>query len=290
MTRTYSLRTSWLLAAALVAAPLTQLLSRPAVAQDIKPIAVISLTGADELLADIGYMTEAAGVGDFGRFAMLMATPYVQPLDKTKPAGFYLTMGDRPDDLQPVLFLPVKNKDALLALLTEQAGEGEDEGNGVTSYSLTPGNSLYVKSQGEWMFASNLKRNMKGLPANPAKLLGDLGKNYTLAVKLNVRNIPAELRAFGLQQMKEGFQEGLEEELDVDQAELAKAFQENSLKQMEMIFEGAESVTLGWNIDAKNKKTYLDVILRGVEGTEMAKQLATALVSIDLSSLLLIHS
>jgi len=43
--------------------------------QSPKPLIVASLAGTDEVLSDVMYVTESAGVGDFGRLAAMMAGP-----------------------------------------------------------------------------------------------------------------------------------------------------------------------------------------------------------------------
>ena len=82
------------LAVALVTLPLARVRAQEAV-EEIKPVAVFSIAGSDELLGDIGYITEAAGAGDFGRLAALMASPYTAALEKRKPIGVYVVMADQ---------------------------------------------------------------------------------------------------------------------------------------------------------------------------------------------------
>ena len=81
--RSFAMLASITLALTALAAGMTQ----PAYGQSAKPIMVASLAGSDEVLSDVLYLTESAGVGDFGRFVALMASPYTAPMDKTRPIG-----------------------------------------------------------------------------------------------------------------------------------------------------------------------------------------------------------
>ena len=84
-----------------------------------------SLAGPDEVLSDILYLTESAGVGDFGRFAALMASPYTAPMDKARPTGVFMTF-EGENDVRVLSFLPVKDLKMLLMTMEEQIGKPED--------------------------------------------------------------------------------------------------------------------------------------------------------------------
>ena len=57
------------------------------VAQETKPVLVVSIASVDRLLSNIGYLTRAAGTPEVGGLVTLMASQYIEGLDTTKPAG-----------------------------------------------------------------------------------------------------------------------------------------------------------------------------------------------------------
>jgi len=144
--------------------------------QKIEPIAVVSIAGTDELLADVLYLTEAAGSGDVGRLAALMASPYTAALDKQKPSGVYVVMTGE-EEVGAVGFIPVKDLELLLAALKQQIGEPEDVGDGVLEIGTDRPQSVFVKQQKAWAFITNERELLDDLPKNPAKLLGGCTKS-----------------------------------------------------------------------------------------------------------------
>jgi len=261
------------MAVVLVTLPLGQAPAQEA-AQEIKPVAVISIAGSDELLGDIGYITEAAGAGDFGRLAALMATPYTAPLDRKKPIGAYVVLADQ-DEPAAVGFIPVKDLDVFLAALKEQIGEPEDAGDGVLEIGTDRPQPMFVKEQKGWAFVSNKKEMLENLPRNPTKLLGGLNKEYTLAVRVNVSNLPEGLRQMAVQQLRKGFNESIENVRDDKAAEIGRKLGEGWMDAFISLVEDTEAVTLGFEIDAESQTTHIDISVTAVEGTKLAAEMAT---------------
>jgi hypothetical protein len=240
----------------------------------IRPVVVVSITNSDKLLGDVGFLTEVAGAGDVGRLVTLMAAPYTAGLDKTKPAGAYLTAtGIEQADV--VGFLGVKDLDLLLGVLQDQLGQPRDAGDGVKELATDRPQSVFVKEANGWAFFANQKSLLQDLPRNPGKLLGDMPENYTLAVRVNVANIPADLRQQAVEQMRRGFEEGLENQVrDGRQAEVARQLGESWLDSMVALVEETDHLTVGWQVDATNKSTHLDVNVTAQRRTQLAKDMA----------------
>ncbi len=108
---------------------------------------VASLAGSDEVLSDVLYVTESAGVGDFGRLVALMASPYTAPLDKTRPTGVVLTLQGE-NDMRALSFVPVKDLKMLLMTMEEQIGKPEDLGGGVLKVAGDRPQPMFVKEVG----------------------------------------------------------------------------------------------------------------------------------------------
>ena len=58
----------------------------------------------------------------------------------------------------------------------------------------SPGKSFFVMQKGTWAFVANNREVFKSVPADPASLLGDLPKQYTLACRISMKNLSPALR------------------------------------------------------------------------------------------------
>jgi hypothetical protein len=239
-------------------------------AQEIKPVAVVAIASVEEMLADVGYITAAAGMEDAGKTASIFGKALTQGMDKKRPAGMYVVPKD--GDFHAIAFIPVTDLKQLLELHKEYIGEPRDAGDGILEIGMD--RSAFVKEQGGWAFVAESSEHLTGLPKDPSLLLGDLAKKYNVAGKLFVQNVPQELRQTAIDEIKVGLERALENQPgNVDRAALEKTSRD-AMKQIEQIFNEADELTIGLAIDAAAKKTYFDIDVTAKEGTELAKQMA----------------
>lgn len=255
-----------------IALALTALGAGAAYGQAPKPLIVASLAGSDEVLSDVMYVTESAGVGDFGRLAALLASPYTAPLDKERPIGVCVTLQGE-DDVRALGFVPVKDLKMLLMTLEQQIGKPEDVGDGVLKIAADRPQPLFVKESAGWAFVSNRREQLSDLPKNPVAILDGLNKKYAFAVRVNVGNIPPNLREMAVSQLRQGFEGRVAQELNPEQAEAMKQFGGLLVDSIVQLIQETEHITLGWQVDKEAKKTYLDMNFAAIEGTELAKQM-----------------
>ncbi len=257
------------LAVALAAlAPLVAPLA--AMAQDLKPVAVVSIASVEETLADIGYITSIAGMEDAGKTARLFGSALTAGMDKKRPAGLYIVPKD--GDFHGIAFVPVSDLKQLLEIHKEYVGEARDAGGGILEVGM--GRSAFIKEQNGWAFVAESSDHLTGLPDDPLKLLGDLPKQYNIAVKILVQNVPQELRQTALDEIKFGLERGLDQPgANVDREALERTAK-SSLKQIEQLMNEADEVTLGWAVDAAGKRTHIDLNITAKEGSELARQMA----------------
>jgi hypothetical protein len=266
-----SLSKLWLMAvtmAALLAAPLAA-----ARAQNLKPVAVVSVTSIKENLDDVGYLTRTAGMEDTGKSAMFFASALTAGIDKARPIGLYLLAKD--GDFPAVAFIPVTDLKVLLEVQKEYVGTPKDVGNGILE--IGTGRTAFIKEQSGWVFAAEKKELLTDLPQDPAALLGNLPTKYNVAAKLMVQNIPEALRKTAIDQIKIGMDRGLSSpaaakgNYDRKGAEqLVKMW----LGNLERLINETEEVTIGLGIDAEKKHTVLDFNLTAKDGTALARQMA----------------
>jgi hypothetical protein len=255
------------IAVALLVAPIAA-----AVAQTLKPVAVVSVASVEENLADVGYVTRIAGQEDVGKTAMLFGNALTAGIDKKRPIGMYVVPAA--GDFHAVAFVPVSNLKLLLEVHKEQVGEPEDVGGNILKIGTD--RTAYVKEVGGWAFVAEGKEHLSNLPQDPAALLGDLPKNYNVAGRVLMQNIPEELRRLAIDEMKLGMERFFDAQparpgLDREQTEkLAKTY----IDQIEKFLSEADEITFGVGIDANGKKTFVDVSVAAREGTDLARQMA----------------
>ena len=230
------------------------------------PVAVVSVTNIDQLMADVEYLLEATGTDQIAQLFMPQVKAYFQGLNREKPFGMVLNIND--GEYQPLVFLPVDDLDAFLNQLRDQVGEPAEHGDGVLE--LQGPQSIFVKEEGGWAFFGQNVETLDNLPANPEKLLVGLPEKYDVCIRGYVQNIPEEFREFAVQQMAEGMRQGLEDTDDPNAQKVADA----QMKQLRQLIEESDEVTFGWNIDSKAKNTHLDFSVTAKADSKLAKQIA----------------
>jgi hypothetical protein len=242
-------------------------------AQDAKKVAVISIASYNEWIGDIGFIGGLAGHPDLSTTAETMVKMLANDLkgmDKTKPIGAVVSIGEEP---QALIFVPVTDLKELLASLAGVSGqEAKDEGDGVFSVSVGP-TKLFLKQKGGWAFLAQSPDHFADTPADPTTLLDGLHKQYDVAVRGYIQNIPAPMRQMAIDGLKEGAASGLGDPTDED-FEVRKKLVEKQVKQVEMVINEADEVTIGVKVDAKTKQTYADFTMKVVAGGTFAKQFA----------------
>jgi hypothetical protein len=246
-----------------------------AVAQELKPVAVVSIASVKETLNDIGYVTRVAGMPDQGDAIRFLASAYVSGIDRERSIGLYFV--PQGGEFRAVAFVPMEDKRLaeILERYRESIGEAKDAGDGVQQ--LGRGRTVFVKEQAGWAFFAERKEFLSGLPADPATLLGDLPKNYNVAVKLFVQNIPPELRRTGIDELKLGIERFLDSpaaqknNIDRDQAQqLSKMYVGN----LEKLLTEGEELMIGIGINETAKNIVLDLGGSALANTSLARTMA----------------
>ncbi len=259
-----------LLALAAVSLPLNL-----AVGQSLKPVAVVSIASIKDNLADVDYITRAAGMADYGNTARFFTGAMASGIDKDRPIGMYFVPQN--DEFHAVAFMPLEPKglDTILKIHKEKLGEPKDVGDGILE--LGTNKTVFAKEQGGWAFVAENKEALKGLPQDPAALLGDLPKSYNVAIKLMVQNIPEKLRQTGLSEIKLGIERFLDSpaarqgKIDRDQARQMSAVY---VSQIEKLVNEGDELFVGFGVDEAAKHTVIDIGFAAKEGTSLANSMA----------------
>jgi hypothetical protein len=251
----------------LLAAPLAQ-----AIAQNAKPVAIVSIASVEKNLSDIVYLTKIVGMEDTGKTAMLFGNALTAGMDKTRPSGLFVMPAG--SEFHAVAFIPVTNLKLLLEVHKEQVGEPKDVGNSILEIGTAQ--TAYVKEQNGWAFIAEKQEQLAVLPADPAALLGDMPKTYNVAGRILVQNIPAELKKFALDQIKAGFTQAMQApaaQADPNRAQMELLFK-TYMDQIERAMNETEDITIGLAVNTEAKNVSLDVGITARGGTDMAKRMA----------------
>jgi hypothetical protein len=245
----------------------------PLAAQNVEPVAVVSIANGEKNLADIVYLTGIVGMEDTGKTAQLFGNALTAGVDKTKPSGLLVLPSGT--DFQAVAFIPVTNLKLLLEVHKEQVGEPKDIGGSILEIGTD--RKAFVKEQAGWAFVAERKELLNVVPSDPTQLLGDLPSKYNIAGRVFVQNIPAELRKAAIDQMKAGMEAATKAQPmqpgAPDPAQM-QALMQVYTQQMERLINETDEVTAGLVVNPAGKSVNLEFSLSAKDGTDLAKRMA----------------
>ncbi|MCA9134113.1 MAG: hypothetical protein KDA45_13190 [Planctomycetales bacterium] len=238
-----------------------------------QPVAIVSLAPLDRLLEDTSYLLRACNVPEIGGLVSIMATQYTQGLDRTKPIGVSVTLdGQMPTAL---IFLPISDRGQFFGALAGMGIEPEDLGDGLFEIDANR-QTIFVKHTGDWLYVAQTEDALAQLPADPLRILGELPRQYNLAVRVNVQALPKELKDMATAQMRVGFQRSLAEQRNQtdEERETARQMGEAQIQQIEQLISDTEQVIFGWNVESSKQRVTIDVAAQFAEGSKLAGQVA----------------
>lgn len=270
-----------ILALALLAGSTVRSMAKDDNAPDVgtKPVAVLSISSYGRIMSDIGFIGNLAGNPDLDKNLEDMIKLFTQGqglkgLDRNRPWGVTLTTDGL--SLQPLIFIPVDNLKDLLDALSGLIGDAQDSGNGVFELNVF-GQKVFAKeSKNKWAFISMSPESLAEVPKDPTKLLAGLDKDYDVALRLNVQNIPELYRSLAIDQLRMGVESGLDKmpkESDADYA-ARKKMVEGQIQALATAINEIDQLTLGWALDTTAKTTHIDLTLAAVAGSDFGKQLS----------------
>lgn len=268
-------RNRWLaVVLALLVSPVLRISAQEPAAEH-QPAVVVSVAGIDRLLADIGYLTRAAGMPQVGGLISVMSGPYLDGLNAKKPAGLLVTF--RSAEPASVVFVPVTDMSAVLNKIEEQIGKPQEAGGGLMKIQVQ--REIFFREQGGWLFVSDQAANLTDLPDDPSRFLGDLSQQYAAALQVNGRSIPQPLRNQMLDKARTDFERGLEKNL-ADQPEskreMSERLQRQGFENLVSAFADVDQLTVGWGTDSQAGKTFLELQLSAQPESKLANQLNRA--------------
>ncbi|WP_146448614.1 hypothetical protein [Bythopirellula polymerisocia] len=242
-------------------------------AGEMKPMALLTISGYDELKEDINFLGSLAGQPQLAAQFEPFIMGFVQGLNKTQPLGVVLQTDGM--NFAGAICLPIADFATFLKNLKAFGIDSSDAGEGITQISAN-GQTLFGKQGNGWAFLSMMPQMLENLPADPAKIFSNLSEEYDLGVRANIQNIPEAYRQMLIQNVKAGMDAGMrpmQDESD-EQFETRKAMATAQVEQIERMIKEIDEVTVGLSVDNKQQRTFLDIAYTAVAGSKLSQQLA----------------
>ncbi len=239
---------------------------------EMKPLAVVALSGYDSLVEDINFLGSLAGQPQIASMYEPMIMGFTQGLDKTKPIGVIVQSDGV--SFGGAACLPVTDLEKLLMPLQAFGVMPEKQDNG-TWKIVTPDKTIFAREAAGWVFLAPMEQFLESLPAAPDALLAEISNEYDLGARVHVQNIPEAYRQMAIQQLEMGMKAGLRKlpnESDA-QFESRKELTGMQIEQIKRAISELDQATIGLALDSEQQRTYLDFAYTAVPDTKLAEQL-----------------
>jgi hypothetical protein len=230
-------------------------------------------------MKDVDFLGSLAGQKDASQgleqaLKMFTQQKGLAGLDRTKPIGVIVqSSGDIPGG---AICLPVTDLNALLDVVKGFGVTSEDAGNGLMQVKTPQGQAVFLKNANGWALMSLSPDMLEAVPADPSTLLGELSKDYDVAFRAHVQNMPEAYKQMAVQAMSEGAKQGLSQRADEsDEAYKAREEQVNlQLAELQRFINELDQFTFGMAIDGQQQRAYIDFAYTALPGTKLAEDIA----------------
>lgn len=238
--------------------------SRGTLTDGSKPVVLVTVGSINKLMADVNYVTGVVGQPGVGGIFSMMAGMYGQGMDMDQPIGVLVPLvGGAP---QPLVVVPTKDIRAILKRIEAQTGPVDELDDGTLVITINQ-STLYIKQLANAAVAAQQPDVLKLAPANPTELYSEMGKAYDLAVRLQVQQIPMEMRNVLIDQLRQGFEQAMRQQQGED---ASRELAESSIQQLETVVKEADELAFGIDIDQSQQLVGIDFSFTALPGTQMA--------------------
>ena len=247
-------------------------------AAELKMVAAIACTNYDHLTGDIDFIGSLIGQPNVSQGLEMQLNAMtggkgLTGVDKAKPWGLIL----QTDGTQflPIVCLPVTNEDDVTAAIAAVGAEIKDGPDGTKELAL-PNGSVFMKTAGGWSFLSKNQASLARLPKNPETAFATLLKNYDIAARAAVQNVPPFYRQMAVLTLQAAMQKQAmrqPQESDEEFTARRKALDAQMQQTVQQVQE-LDTLTLGVQVDASKKMADLEFTYTVVPDGTLAKQFA----------------
>ncbi|MFO0940882.1 MAG: hypothetical protein U0930_08945 [Pirellulales bacterium] len=281
----------WLATAAVALAMMVGLNTPTIAQQPAATVATVVIAPVERTLKDVSWLIEACNVPGVSGFFEIMGENYTTGLDKTKPLGILVSLENGAP--KPLVCLPVANAKEFFDKLGEASLQVDDLGDGMYEVGLGP-QVFNAKSANGWLYVGQNEEALQNLPKNPAELFGDYHKRYNFTVKIDLQQLPEELKDMAIENLRNGFEGAMAQAQagkSDEEREAAEEMAELQMAQIEELVRSTQQVVLGWLIDSSKQQIHFDGAVQYVAGSKLAKQMESqAKLKSDFTGLVLPNS
>lgn len=237
-----------------------------------KPVVTVAISSVDQVLANCQEFRTSMQLG-MGEIAALFKKLGVSKgLNRTRPVGLIVKTGG--DSFRTFGFLPVHDRQTLIESLTQAWGELMDVGDAVVEIPAPV--PVYARIENKWAFVATDAETLLEVPEDPILLLDGLEKEYDLAIRAQINNIPLIYRQLAIGWVQFAIQEEMSQldGLEDLQSRLQRKMMQDSLVQFQSLVNETETISFGWDMLPSTKDMRFDVAITAVEGTSSAERMA----------------
>jgi hypothetical protein len=268
-----------LLAAALVVLPQARTFAQDAEGES-KPVAVLAIASYDRLMTDLAFIGNLTGNPDLDKNIEGMIQLFTQGqglvgLDRTRPLGVALNTDGL--SFQPLIVLPVTDLKQLLGALEGLVGAAQDAGDGIFELDVF-NQKIYIKEKNTWAYMSTAPEPLAVLPASGGDLFSGLEKQYDVAGRLHVQNVPEVFRTMLIDQLRVGVEAGLQrQDGESDESfESRRKLVDSQIEGLTTAINDLDTLTLGLTLNPEAKTAQLELAFIALPETGTAKALSRA--------------
>jgi hypothetical protein len=216
------------------------------------------------------------GSGMEGMLKLMTKNQGLAGLDKSKPwgAAIFLEVGAPTG----YAFLPIADLDKLSNALDGIIEKPEAVSDGV--YRIEGKNNkkdskppIYAKPNNGWLFISAKPEYLANLPDDPTVLLGGLDQKYRVAIRLNIADVPNQLREKFLSRMDNEINRNAGKKPQESDAEYALRTKvtPDIVTSIKTVINDMQEITLGWKLESQAKKGCFEVTISAKPDSQLAR-------------------
>lgn len=239
--------------------------STPAAGQVTDPVVTVTVGSINQLTQDLNYLSGAIGQPQLGGMFAMMAGSVTQGIDTNEPVGVIVPLVQGAPE--PIALLPTSDIKTVLKRLEAQTGPADELDDG-TLVLPVGANTVYIRQMDDWAVLARTREVLDAAPNDPPASLGEMGRQYDLAIKLDMQQVPASIRDGLIAQIRQGFDQAMSQQGEPDES--AREMAEQSFRQLEQVISQTDDLLVGFDIDSQNKRIVVDTSFTAVPGSDLA--------------------